>query len=330
MHPVPALFRRNAWATRELLELCARHPEIEPASADADVYGGIRAQFNHIVGAESGYLGWVTGEMPADRADARSPRPLSALRDPAAWLAERWEGVLAQDRDVQEVRPHRRGAGVQVMAGWVPLVQAVHHGDDHRTQVATLLARHGAEGLDLDVWAFAERHADGAGAPREWWPALLRRFLGHHVWATETLLRFCATLPAEATALEAPGTFGAVGATLDHLVSADRSYLSRLLEGRPVRTDVDSGDPAVLLEHFERQRRRWMEYLDSRPDFEAQAGLRRQGGTVAAWTVVAQAVHHGNDHRTHVGTVLLHHGIDAPNVDVWQYATAEKALLPRP
>jgi len=49
---------------------------------------------------------------------------------------------------------------------------------------------------------------------------------------------------------------------------------------------------------------------------------------VPAWVVVAQAIHHGNDHRTHAGTVLLRHGVESPNVDVWEYAIAENALLP--
>ena len=53
-----------------------------------------------------------------------------------------------------------------------------------------------------------------------------------------------------------------------------------------------------------------------------------EGGVVAAWVVVLQAIHHGNDHRTHAGTVLLNQQLEAPEIDVWSYAWAEGKLRP--
>jgi uncharacterized damage-inducible protein DinB len=325
MHPVLALFRRNAWATEKLLKFCDGRPEVD-ASAETDVYGGIEPMFNHIISAETGYFRLVTGELPTDRVLESNPRPLRDLLEPARWLAERWPAALSADRDPEKVLPYQRGDDPEVMPDWLPLIQTVHHGDDHRTQIATLLGRRGVEAPELDGWAF-EEVAAGNGAARDWWGPLLRRFFGYHLWATERLLEQCRALTPEQLELSAPGTFGSIGATLDHLVSSDRSYLSRLMGGKRM-PPLNAGGPGPLLEHLARQREDWMTYLDSKPDFDVM--IERTDGHSPGWIVVLQAIHHGNDHRTHAGTVLLHHQLGEVEIDVWNYGMAEDVLKPLP
>ena len=41
------------------------------------------------------------------------------------------------------------------MYAWVPATQFVHHGNDHRAQIATTLSAHGIEPPDLQVWPLA-------------------------------------------------------------------------------------------------------------------------------------------------------------------------------
>ena len=314
MHPVVALFCRNAWATDRLLGFCAGRPETA-LPAESDVYGNIDALFNHIVSSEAGYLRLVTGKFPKDRVLLSEPRPLSDLREPAESLLERWLETLQTERDPEVVLPFQRGDDRELMPDWLPLVQAAHHGDDHRTQVATLLSRHRIEAPDLDGWSFAETAAHAAGGkPREWWAPLLRRFFGHHLWATERLLERCGALSPAQLALTAPGTYGSIGDTLDHLMSSDRSYLS----------GVTGHGRTPLLEHLARQREGWMAYLDSGPDFDVM--IDRSSGSYPAWVLVLQAIHHGNDHRTHAGTALLRNGLVPEEIDVWGYGMAEGKL----
>jgi uncharacterized damage-inducible protein DinB len=210
------------------------------------------------------------------------------------------------------------------MPDWLPLIQTVHHGDDHRTQVNTLLSRLGIEAPDLDGWSFGESEAAVPGdKSRDWWAPLLRRFFGHHLWATEQLLKHCLTLSPEQLALTAPGTFGSIIDTLDHLVSSDRSYLAGVTVGGRL-PPLNAGGAAPLLEHLARSREGWLTYLDSKPDFEAM--VRRKDRSYPAWILVLQAIHHGNDHRTHAGTALLRHGLEPGDLDVWGYGIAEGKL----
>jgi len=324
MHPVVALFRRNAWASDRLLEFCEGRQQEAVAKADGDVYGSIEALFNHIVSSEAGYLRLVTGKLPKDRVLLSEPRPVGHLREPAHSLLELWLATLQTERDPEVVQPFQRGDDQELMPDWLPLAQTVHHGDDHRTQVATLLSRHGVEAPDLDGWAFGESAIPAADAEvRGWWAPLMRRFFSHHLWATERLLEHCRALSPEQLELTAPGTYGSVIDTLDHLVSADRSYLSGLSGGG--RTPpLNAGGPGPLLEHVSRQREGWFAYLDSEPDFEAM--VDRSTGAYPAWVLVLQAIHHGNDHRTHAGTALLRHGLGPEEIDVWGYAMAEGKL----
>ena len=326
MHPVVALFRRNEWATERMLEFCAGRPEVD-AAADGDVYGGIDALFNHIVSAETGYFRLVTGELPKDRVRHDEIRPLVDLRPHVQWLLEHWLATLQTERDPEVVLPYQRGNDPELMTDWLPLVQTVHHGDDHRTQIATVLSRHGVAELDLDGWAFAESEpASAEGEPRDWWASLLRRFFGHHLWATEKLLELCRGLSPEQLALSAPGTYGSIGDTLDHFVSSDRSYLAGVTTGGRM-PPLNAGGPGALLEHLARQRDGWFAYLDSGPDFDVM--VQRSSGAYPAWVLVLQAIHHGNDHRTHVGTALLRHGIEGlADIDTWGYGIAEGKLQP--
>ena len=381
MHPILALFRRNEWANQKLLDFCAQQPaEVAAAPAEGDVYGGIDAQFTHMVSAETGYLPWITGRRREDRISGDTPLRLEELREPMRWAGTQWPEALDFDRDPEEVFQVQRRSGQSAMTDWLALLQLLHHGDDHRNQVATVLSRHGVEPPDLDCWAFlpapsplafwsrrqahetAIHRADVESAlrvrpvyPKEFAAdgidelllgafaaaagsegadsgdgrtgrrdAVLRRAFAHHIWATTKMLERCVEMTDDQLGLTAPGTFGSILDTLDHLVSSDRSYLSRL-QGHGRQPPLNAGEIGPLLEHFSRSAEGWLEYLDSQPDFAVLIPLRT-GGEAPAWVVVMQAVHHGNDHRTHIGTALMHNGLDTPDLDPWSYALASHAL----
>jgi hypothetical protein len=52
--------------------------------------------------------------------------------------------------------------------------------------------------------------------------------------------------------------------------------------------------------------------------------------TMHVGVMLIQALHHGNDHRTHVCTILGAHNITYGDMDVWGYAEATGLIVPVP
>jgi uncharacterized damage-inducible protein DinB len=154
----------------------------------------------------------------------------------------------------------------------------------------------------------------------------------YHRWANLHLLDVCAKLSDEQLQLTAPGTYGTIAATFHHLIGAEQRYLARLIGITPATHERNElpGIPALR------------EVAASGGDHLIEAARRIKAGDVIETTfdakrvklplgvVIIQALHHGNDHRTHVCTILGHHAIPYGDVDVWAYGDAIGAIVPIP
>jgi uncharacterized damage-inducible protein DinB len=145
----------------------------------------------------------------------------------------------------------------------------------------------------------------------------------HHTWATEALIRHLRGLPQEALTASAPGVYGEVLATLSHLLDADGRYL-RYLEGTPPprRTGPDATKSLdELADQLRDQAVRWRVVLSriGEVDITIPARSDRPEMPHATNLLVGQALHHGNDHRTQICTVLSTNGFESPDLDVWTY-----------
>lgn len=151
----------------------------------------------------------------------------------------------------------------------------------------------------------------------------------YHKWANLTLLDTCAGLSDEKWQLTTPGTYGTIAATFQHIVSAEDGYLARLIgRERRLARDMPFQGPARLKELVTRNADEFTELAartTSEDSIEApfQDGLYR----VASGIVLIQALHHGNDHRTHICTILGAHGIQYPEMDVWGYGDASGDIV---
>lgn len=147
----------------------------------------------------------------------------------------------------------------------------------------------------------------------------------HHTWATEQLIDVCAGLPEEQLATSAPGTYGPILETLQHLVQSDSWYLS-FFTGRPGLTDDEAArmDLHDLRAAITADGAAWAEVV-AREDDPDREIVERDGGWVLRSRVgvrLAQVVHHGSDHRSQVCTALTSLGHEPPEFDVWAYARA--------
>ena len=151
----------------------------------------------------------------------------------------------------------------------------------------------------------------------------------HHLWATEALIKHLRTLPAEALTARAPGVYGDVLATLAHLVDADARYL-RYLEGTP--PPKTGPDPARsldgLAEALRDQAPRWRMVLERAGELDVTLPVRGDRPELPHATnlLLAQALHHGTDHRSQICTILSVNGYEAPDIDVWSYWMARRAV----
>jgi uncharacterized damage-inducible protein DinB len=146
----------------------------------------------------------------------------------------------------------------------------------------------------------------------------------HHLWATETLIGHLRKLPEAALSATAAGVYGAVAATLSHMLAADGRYLSAL-DGMPPPTRTPGPDAArsldELAEALRNQTVRWSAVLAGVDTLDVTLESRGERPELPHATnlLLAQALHHGTDHRTHICTVLSANGYETPDLDVWSY-----------
>jgi uncharacterized damage-inducible protein DinB len=144
----------------------------------------------------------------------------------------------------------------------------------------------------------------------------------HNIWATVRLIDTCMTLPPEQLETSVPGTYGSILDTMRHLVAADSSYLFVTSgEGEPI-DDEETMDLVQLRTAMESFGPRWSGLLARNPDPDAVLVRHRDDGseTSAPLSIrLAQAVHHGTDHRSQICTALTSLGIEPPSIDVWAF-----------
>ena len=155
----------------------------------------------------------------------------------------------------------------------------------------------------------------------------------HHVWATLRLIDACLALTAEQLETGVPGTYGSILETIRHLVGADSSYLFALTGGGVAAIDEDRMDLPELRAAMEANGPAWAQLLVGDLDPDAVVVRYRDDGSESHAPMgirLAQALHHGTDHRSQVCTALTALGVEPPAIDAWDYAWAEDRLVEVP
>ena len=156
---------------------------------------------------------------------------------------------------------------------------------------------------------------------------LLRDAFAHHVWATLRVIDACAALSSEQLETTVPGTFGSIISTLRHTVGADSWYLFRTSGERTVPI-ADGAEEALSLAEMRNIMHGhgavWPTVVEGEIDPDAMIVTRREDGSETHASMglrLAQALHHGSDHRSQICTALTTLGIEPPAIDVWDYGS---------
>ncbi len=160
-----------------------------------------------------------------------------------------------------------------------------------------------------------------------------RDLAGHHAWATTELLTYCQGLDDATLNTTAPGTFGTIIATLQHMIDSEMSYVFRLTAAWPERPWLydESVGIDVLLERAAMLEEVLGQFLASDWDDERLGEAYGDEGVldVHAGVYLAQTIHHANEHRAHVCTILGALGHEPPDVSAWGYALATGRMTPK-
>jgi uncharacterized damage-inducible protein DinB len=151
--------------------------------------------------------------------------------------------------------------------------------------------------------------------------SLMEDAFAHHVWATLRLADACLELPPEQLQTALLGTYGSIHDTMRHIVGSDASYLFVTSGERFPRIDEEQMSFAELRAQMATHAAAWSQILaDADPD--AMLTRHRDDGsaTHAPMSIrLAQAVHHGTDHRSQICTALTSLGVEPPFIDAWDY-----------
>jgi uncharacterized damage-inducible protein DinB len=147
----------------------------------------------------------------------------------------------------------------------------------------------------------------------------------HNAWATRRLIDVCRPLTAEQLEATGVGTFGDIPRTLEHIVLSDGSYARGAATYAGVVTDLDWVDgPHVrdldVLDGWSTQVAEvWEQVLATDVDVDREIPL--DGGAHASrlGVLYAQAINHANHHREQVCAILTGLGLEAPDIQAWEY-----------
>lgn len=150
----------------------------------------------------------------------------------------------------------------------------------------------------------------------------LVELIRHNNWANAQVIAACQALDADQLAAAAPGAYGTIRDTLEHIIRAEADYVGRITGDRPQppfewRAEAPLADLAAfadqvagaLLDTVQR-------VAPTQLVHEEEDGLFID---YQARLLFMQAINHGIEHRTNITTILSGLGLPTLEVDGWSY-----------
>ena len=148
-----AFFQYNLWANLRLLDACAQLSDAHLDATTQGTFGSVRDTLMHLFSSEEGYAGALTGQRPETALDESGPfAGFDELRRRAKRSGE--ELIRVAERGELSKILHLGYDGTYEAAVIVVLIQAINHGVDHRSQIATVMSQQGIEPPELDGWSY--------------------------------------------------------------------------------------------------------------------------------------------------------------------------------
>jgi uncharacterized damage-inducible protein DinB len=156
-HALHDLVRHNIWATGQILDFCRNADEATLNATVPGTYGSILVTLRHMINSEASYLYRLTGARPSHPWSGEETVGVDVLAERAAILANAWERFLASyEVDTERLGEARGGDGkVFAVRAGIFITQALHHANEHRAQICTIIGACGFEAPDVSAWDYA-------------------------------------------------------------------------------------------------------------------------------------------------------------------------------
>jgi len=147
----------------------------------------------------------------------------------------------------------------------------------------------------------------------------------HHLWANLLLFEHCAALTDEQLAATIPGAYGSIYVTLQHIVTSEQSYFSRISTGQRYSRPEDA-PPMTMAEMIDSLRTTGTGLIEWAPRVQAdEIVIIDWDGTprdVPKTIILTQVINHATEHREQIKAILTEIGIEPPDLQSWAYFDA--------
>jgi uncharacterized damage-inducible protein DinB len=150
-----SMFDHHLWATGRLIDHLEGLSSARLDQAVPGTFGSMSSTLIHLIDADSRYLQRLESPSPPARED-RVDVSLATLREEMPTHRRGWNDMLErlERGDLHAAVRGKAGYPDTEDAEAMLLLQAIHHGNDHRTQISSTLGALGEDVPDLDGWTF--------------------------------------------------------------------------------------------------------------------------------------------------------------------------------
>lgn len=147
--------KHNTMMNRRLIDVCSSLPDETLRATLEGTYGSIGATLVHIANGQDSYAARFHGSRRPDAIPEDSVPAFDTLRsriDASNSRLEESASLVGEKRTVEVSGDDP--AGRWTMPAQLLLLQAINHGTEHRSQIATVLTQQGIEPPSMDGWTF--------------------------------------------------------------------------------------------------------------------------------------------------------------------------------
>ena len=158
-------------------------------------------------------------------------------------------------------------------------------------------------------------------------PDTLTTLFRHHLWANTELFTLCAGLTPEQLDAQVVGGYGSLRDTLEHIVLAERHYLTQRQHREPYRRPEDDPPltPEAMLASIRQTGEAFLDWIDRiGPDDTYTVDLEDGHPRHPQDHCPSPGYQSRYQHRAQVMVILTQLGIQPPEIDAWMYFDTNK------